>query len=219
MIAGTPPIPSPKRSYAVLTEADWTDAAEKSARGATQADLAAEYGVSERTVATHLPKALERRRKALAASTGGTASTSHVPAMVLAGLPDVADRESATRHWRQSAWCDTQALQSQLRALTANTAPDAKAIRAISAAAAALKDLIKIGADILDVDRLAVDEEIPELVIRELTAAEVAAIRQGQVDRQANGGAELDPEELEALRGETTDPDAGVVIEELGLAD
>ena len=207
-------MPSPKRSYAVLTEADWTDAAEKSARGATQADLAAEYGVSERTVATHLPKALERRRKALAASTGGTASTSHVPAMVLAGLPDV-----ATRHWRQSAWCDTQALQSQLRALTANTAPDAKAIRAISAAAAALKDLIKIGADILDVDRLAVDEEIPELVIRELTAAEVAAIRQGQVDRQANGGAELDPEELEALRGETTDPDAGVVIEELGLAD
>ncbi len=161
-----------RRRYKVLTAAEWDQAAEEHSRGDDYNVLADRWGVSMRTVATHLPAALERRRVALAPST-----TSAEPSLVATSIPDVADREEATRHWRQAAWADSQTLQTRLREEIAAPAPDARAIRALSAGADALKILIAIGRNILEVDHHAADEVLPELIIRELTPEEVTAIR------------------------------------------
>ena len=102
------------------------------------------------------------------------------PPLVAASIPDVADREEATRHWRQAAWTDSQALQMRLREVINAPSPDARAIRALSAGADALKTLIAIGRNVLEVDQHAADEIIPELIVREMTEEEVASIRERQ---------------------------------------
>ena len=186
------------RTYTKLDSARWDEAAELHARGLTQTEIADKLGVSPRSVNTNLPAALERRRLALAASTGGTAATAPIPGIALAALPDVADREASTRHWRQAAWADVNALQAKLRALTSEPAPDQRAIRSLQAAAGALRDLIKIGSELVGADRHAADEELPELVVRELTDSEVAAIRQSQREK-ASGLGDLDDADRLAL--------------------
>ncbi|AOX20716.1 hypothetical protein [Kozakia baliensis] len=185
-----------KRSYTRLTESQWDEAAERNARGETYEQIAERFGTSVRAVATNLPPAQERRRLALAASATGSAATSPMPAIAIASVPDVTDREGATRHWRQTAWADAQAIQARLRQEMASPAPDARNIRALSAGAAALKDLIRIGGDVLEVDKHAADEIIPELVIRELTDIEVMTIRTKQRQEQ---GDDLDEDERQAL--------------------
>ncbi|MBS1078075.1 hypothetical protein JK217_09985 [Gluconobacter kondonii] len=164
-----------RRRYKVLTAAEWDQAAEENSRGDDYGTLADRWGVSKRSIATHLPAALERRRLALAPST-----MSAEPPLVAASIPDVADREEATRHWRQAAWTDSQALQMRLREEINAPSPDARAIRALSAGSDALKTLIAIGRNVLEVDQHAADEVLPELIIRELTPEEVAQMRDRQ---------------------------------------
>lgn len=164
-----------RRRYKILTPEEWDQAAEQNSQGDDYSLLADRWGVSVRSVATHLPAALERRRFTLAASITSTETPSAVTS-----IPDVADREEATRYWRQSAWADSQALQTRLREEIAAPSPDARAIRALSAGADALKILIAIGRNVLEVDHHAADEVIPELVVREITAEEVAEIRERQ---------------------------------------
>jgi len=185
-----------RRSYARLTKSQWDEAAEQNSRGASYDDIAKTLGVSVRAVATHLPPALERRRAAIAASATGSAATCPVPSISIAAIPDVADREAATKHWRQTAWADTQALQARLRQELTNPAPDAKAIRALGAGAEALKHLIAIGRNVLDVDKAAADVELPELIVRELTLVEVSEIRRKQLEETGD----IDPADLLAMR-------------------
>ncbi|WP_143217356.1 hypothetical protein [Acetobacter sp. DsW_063] len=193
-----------KRSYNRANTASWDEAAELNSRGHTQTEIAAKLGVSERSVATHLPAALERRRKAIAASPTGSASTSPVPSVAIATIPDVADREAATRHWRQTAWADTQALQARLRSEMSNPAPDAKAIRALSAGAEALRNLIRTGAEVLEVSKQAADIIIPELVVRTISDEEVADMRRRQ--RAENG--DLDDADLALMKESLADESA-----------
>lgn len=164
-----------RRRYKTLTSAEWDLAAEQNSRGDDYGTLADRWGVSLRSVATHLPAALERRRFALAPST-----MSAEPPLVATSIPDVADREEATRHWRQTAWIDSQALQMRLREEINAPSPDARAIRALSAGSDALKTLIAIGRNVLEVDHHAADEVLPELIIRELTPEEVTQMRNRQ---------------------------------------
>jgi len=186
----------PKRTYVRLTESQWDAAAEMNARGDDYETIANRFGTSVRNVATHLPPALERRRLAIASSPTASAATSPVASIAVTTIPDVTDREAATKHWRQTAWSDTQALQAKLRQELASPAPDARSIRALSAGAEALRNLIRIGSDVLEVDKNAADEIMPVLTIRELTASEVEEIR-AQQRKEDNDG--LEPEEREAL--------------------
>lgn len=204
-----------KRKYTRPTKATWDEAAELYSRGLTQDDIAEKLNVSVRSVANNLPQALERRMVALTTSVTGTAVTSPVPSIALAGIPDVADREAATRHWRAAAWADLQAVQAKLREEMGAPVPDVRALRAISTSAEALRNLIRIGADVLEVDKNAADEIMPELIIREITPEEVAAIRAKQ--RFENG--DLDPADIEALKEasmecDSDDEDRLIVFEE-----
>ncbi|MBF0863469.1 MAG: hypothetical protein ABF932_04675 [Gluconobacter potus] len=192
------------RKYVRPTTATWDEAAELYSRGLTQDDIAERLNVSVRSVANNLHDALDRRRAALAASVTGTAATSPVPSIATASVPNVTEREEATKHWRATAWADSQAIQARLREEMSKPAPDARAIRAFTAGADALRNLIKIGADILEVDKHAADEIIPELVVREITPEEVAAIRAKQ--RLENG--DLDPAELAALKEEASNDES-----------
>jgi len=201
-----------KRGYKCLTEAEWDAAAEANSRGDSYEAIADSFGVSVRAVATHLPPALERRRAAIAASATGSAATCAVPSISVAAIPDVSDREAATKHWRQTAWADTQALQARLRHELTSPAPDAKAIRALGSGAEALKHLIAIGRTVLDVDKDAADVELPELVVRELTLVEVSEIRRKQLEETGD----IDPADALALReaiGTDEEPPADVVEE------
>ena len=164
-----------RRRYKTLTSAEWDLAAEQNHQGDDYGTLADRWGVSVRSIANHLPSALERRRLALAVS-----ATREEPTFVAASIPNVADREKATRHWRQAAWADSLALQTRLREEINAPSPDARAIRALSAGADALKTLIAIGRNVLEIDHHAADEIIPELIVREMTAEEVASIRERQ---------------------------------------
>lgn len=186
-----------RRRYKTLTSAEWDLAAEQNSQGDDYGTLADRWGVSVRSVATHLPTALDRRRRALASSCTGEASTSPVMSIAVTTLPDVTDREEATRHWRQAAWADSQTLQVRLRQEITSPSPDARAIRALSAGADALKTLIAIGRNVLEVDHHAADEIIPELIVREITPEEVAEIR----DRQRRENPTANVETILALEG------------------
>jgi len=185
------------RKYTTLSIAQWDEAAERNSRGDTYEQIAEYYDVSERAVATHLPRAIERRRAAVAASVDGTVATATSISIMLPSLPHVSDRKAATEHWRQVAWADTQSVQARLRHQLSQPALDAREIRALSSAAEALRSLIKTGREVLDVDRNAADEVIPELIIRELTVEEVAEIRQKQ--RNQARGLDLDAADFAAL--------------------
>lgn len=164
-----------RRRYKILTQAEWDQVAEQNSQGDDYGTLADRWDVSVRSIASHLPAALERRRLALAVS-----ATREEPTFVAASIPNVEDREEATRRWRQAAWTDSQALQTRLREEINAPSPDARAIRALSAGADALKTLIAIGRNVLEVDHHAADEIIPELIVREITPEEVAEIRDRQ---------------------------------------
>ncbi|OUJ14710.1 hypothetical protein HK28_11830 [Acetobacter sp. DsW_063] len=85
-----------------------------------------------------------------------------------------------------------------------NPAPDAKAIRALSAGAEALRNLIRTGAEVLEVSKQAADIIIPELVVRTISDEEVADMRRRQ--RAENG--DLDDADLALMKESLADESA-----------
>ncbi|MGK7864560.1 hypothetical protein [Falsiroseomonas sp. E2-1-a4] len=199
---------SPKRSYARLTPEQWGEARAAWATGAVTAEeLARHYGCSLRSVQLHM--AQHRVEKGSAAA----ALTATVEARVLAeALPGEDDLATRIRQTRDGTYADAEVIQRlvmrnvQLAQDPATGFAAVAALRALDLAAAALGRTQRVRWLALGLDKaLPAGGELPELVIREMTAEETAAIR----DQQLREDAEADATQP-AAEGEDDDD---VVIE------
>jgi len=208
-----------KRTYKILSEEEWNQAARDNRAGITHDHIAKSMGVSVRSVASHLPAAHARidAIDSAARATAASVSATLPPPAPIPSIPSIADRKEAAVYWRSRSWQDAWTLQNALIDAISADPPDTARLRAIRGAADALKSLNGVHYDTLGLANDEPDVEMPELIIREILPEEVAELRAAQ--RREDGY--LDDDMRAALRalavedsGNEEDDDRSIVNED-----
>lgn len=196
-----------RRRYTRLTPEQWAEArAAWVTGGVTAKELAQRYGCSLRAVQLHMAQHQAEKGSAMAARAAA------VEARILAdALPSEDDMAARIRQAREGTYADATAIQ-QLVMRNVQLAQDpttalgaVAALRALDLAAAALGRTQRVRWLALGLDKAPpVTGELPELVIREISAEEVAAIRDQQRKEDEERGVQLASDD---------GPDGGVVAE------
>lgn len=181
--------PSTKRRYVKLTEAEWAEAEAAWASGSTSLpELAHRFGATERALQAHFAKrGLEKGQAAKA-----------LAAQVVARVQKAqeADADTLTERAltiRETTYDNAAKIERMIveRLDAAAADPDqtyaaAAAVKMLTNAAAALERLHALKRNALGItDEDMKTDEVPVLVIRNLSDAEVASIRQRQDDEDA----------------------------------
>lgn len=184
--------PVPRRRYAKLSPEQWASIrATYATGGVTALELARHHGCSLRSVQLHLAKGEVRKGSAAAAR------ASAVEARVLAeALPSEDDLATRIRRTRDGTYTDAELIQELVLAnvrLAQNPTTALAAVgalRALDLAASALGRTQRVRWLALGLDKaMPTSGELPELVIREMTAEETAAIRDQQLREDAEADA------------------------------
>lgn len=179
-----------RRRYVRLSSEQWAEArAAWVTGGVTAEELARRYGCSLRAIQLHMLQHKAEKGSALAKHAAA------VEARVLAeALPSNDDLATRIRETREATYANATAIQ-QLVMNNVQLAQDpttalgaVAALRALDLAAAALGRTQRVRWLALGLDKaLPASDELPELLIREMSAEEVIAIR----DQQHRDDAEL----------------------------
>ena len=192
--ATTAPKATGKRRYKRLTAEEWAKARAAWATGAITADeLARSCGCSVRAIQLHMAK------HEVAKGSAAAALASAAEARLLAdALPSEADLATRIRQTREGIYIDASTIQelvmSNVRlAQDPTTALGAvAALRALDLAATAIGRTQRLRWAALGLDRDSpVSDELPELVIRELTADELTELRERHSREDAQAGQHL----------------------------
>ena len=192
-----------KRKYRRLSEAEWINAVELHKIGFSYREIAERLSVSERAVCMHLPEAIAKVDAAAAEMTEHSARC--VPTHC--SLPTVDDPEACVRYVRQEMWSDVNRVRSALRREIDAPVPNPKTVRALATAAEALNNTWKISKEITRMDELTPQEELPVLVVREITPEEIAELR----EKQRTDNPDLTPEELALFKSEIEIPSEDLI--------
>ena len=192
--------PAPRRRYVRLTPEQWAEArAAWVTGGVTAGELALRYGCSLRAVELHMAQHRAEKGSAVAAR------VAEVEARVLSeALPSSDDLAARIRHTREQTYSNAAAIQQlvmtnvQLAQNPATALGAVAALRALDLAAAALGRTQRVRWLALGLDKaLPATDELPEVVVREMTASEIAAVRdqQHRDDAELGAGQHLDDDE------------------------
>lgn len=192
--------PAPRRRYVRLSPEQWAEARAAWLTGGVTGDqLALRYGCSLRSIQVHMAQHKAEKGSAIAAR------AAEVEARVLSeALPATDDLATRIRQTREDTYANAAAIQ-QLVMSNVQLAQDpttalgaVAALRALDLAAAALGRTQRVRWLALGLDKaVPTTDELPELVVREMTAAEIAAVRdqQHRDDAELGVGQSLDDDE------------------------
>ncbi|GAN69124.1 helix-turn-helix domain-containing protein [Acetobacter orleanensis] len=197
-----------KRKYRKLSEAEWISAVELHKIGYSYKEIAERLSVSERAVCMHLPEAIAKVDAADAAVTERKENC----ISVRSPLPTMENPEECVRYIRQEMWSDVNLVRHALQREINAPVPNGRTIRALATAAEALSNAWKMSKEITRMDELTPQDELPVLVVREITPEEIAELRK----KQKTENQDLTSEELALLETEENSliDDTTEVIEE-----
>ncbi len=164
------------------------------AGGVTQAELAAHFGVSVRTVKKKLAEAGARKGRLADEAVAAAAST--FSEAVVADVASLADRIKATR---EDAYRASQRVQQRTEELVAQAAAGGTELmrvgmemRVLQTAMQIIERGLKVRAEVTGMRSVEDDEPMDELIVCELTADQVEEIRRQQKEAFGTYGGELD---------------------------
>jgi hypothetical protein len=208
--------PTVKRKYTRLTSTTWAEIEALWQVGeVTLAELSERYGVSPRALQAHFHKH---------GITKGEKSAALAAAVKEEVLKDELDDTDLTvkraKDVREAAYTNAVVVESLIMAQLQAAQKDpsqvlkaASAVKMLSLAAAGLERLHDLKWKALGLDRDSVlPDELPELIIRDLTAKEIEELRDAQEEEDTDSGFVLDEEG----HGEPRDPEADEIVFETG---